>query len=425
MDRAVLTALVRPRTGALTWDRDRPEMLRLAHTAGIEIVESMYQARPRPHPAHYFGSGFVDEIAQTAEGLSAEWVIVNGNLSPNQGAGLEQRLQRGVLDRTQLILEIFAQRAQSSEGKIQVELASLRYMLPRLTGQGHSMSRLAGGIGTRGPGETKLEVDRRRTRERIRELEDRIGSLKAHRQQLRRGRRDLVTVSLVGYTNAGKSTLLNCLAGTAVLAEDALFATLDPKLASVDLPSGTRCLFADTVGFIRHLPHDLIAAFRATLEEVALSDVLVHVVDASHDDAEGQMEVVSSVISELDAGHVPVVTAFNKIDQTQHRVPARLWDLAERPVAVAASMAHGMDELLRAVDACLANRRRRVRLLIPHHLPSLLAQIHQDGRVLQLQYTEEGVTIEAELSKVSAERIEVALQEAKRGSNEGGEDRDG
>lgn len=405
MDRGLLIGLLLPRSDPDDWERDIDEMTRLADTAGIKIIQSLQQPLQHPHPGHYTGKGFASRIAALVEQHELDVVVVNDDLSPAQGATLEDFLGCRVLDRTQLILEIFALRAASRAGKLQVELASLKYALPRLKGQGESMSRLAGGIGTRGPGETRLEADRRRIRKRISDLEGRIEDLRVHHQEIRKGREGTALVSLVGYTNAGKSTLLNAFSGAGAYTEDRLFATLDPKLGRLELPSGTPCLLADTVGFIRHLPHQLVAAFRATLDEVTHSDVLIHVIDVSHPDAQGQLAVVRQVLHELGADGIPVVGAFNKTDRLSGGVPSHLRAEFERSAPVSALKGTGLDELREEVDQCLAQRRRRVRVTVPFTQGEVLARIHNSGRVLSEDYGPEGVKVEAELDWLEAERV--------------------
>lgn len=405
MEEGLLLGLSLPRTSPDEWDRDVDEMTRLADTAGIHVTDSLQQSLTHPHPGHYVGLGFGARIKALVQERSIDVILANDDLRPAQGAGLEDLTGCRVLDRTQLILEIFAQRAATRAGKLQVELASLKYALPRLKGQGEAMSRLAGGIGTRGPGETRLEADRRRIRRRIRDLEERIDSLRVHHRETRKRRSSMPLVSLVGYTNAGKSTLLNRLADTSVLTEDRLFATLDPKISRLGLPSGMTCLLADTVGFIRHLPHDLIASFRATLDEVTHSDVLVHVVDAAHPDALGHMSVVQEVLHDLGAQHIPVVTAFNKTDELKGGVPAMLRSQGENPVAVSARSGSGLSDLLRAVDEQLARRRRTVDVTVPFDQGEVLSRIHDSGRVLSEEYGPEGVRVRAELDRPEADRL--------------------
>lgn len=292
------------------------ELTRLAETAGAEVIEKVLQFRDRKDPAWLIGKGKAEEIAQLAEESEADLVIFDQELSPAQLFHLEKLFSCKVIDRTQLILDIFASRAQTREGRLQVELAQLQYLLPRLVGRGSEMSRLGGGIGTRGPGEKKLETDRRHIRRQIARLKREIEEVKKHRQlhQRRREKNEVLQVALVGYTNAGKSTLLNQLTGAGVLSEDKLFATLDPTSRHLELPNGQNVILTDTVGFIRNLPHQLVAAFRSTLEQVKEADLLLHVVDASHPEAKTQMAVVESVLAELGASEIPMLVVYNKAD---------------------------------------------------------------------------------------------------------------
>ncbi|MFA6666659.1 MAG: GTPase HflX, partial [Armatimonadota bacterium] len=292
------------------------ELRELASTAGAEVLGEFIQRRQKPDAALYLGRGKAEELYTEVKALDANLVIVNEELTPTQQRNLEEAVSVRVIDRTGLILDIFAQRAQTREGKLQVELAQLQYLLPRLAGYSTSLSRLGGGIGTRGPGETKLEADRRRIRNRIADLTDEMEEVRQHRRVQRAGRRRLPfpSAALVGYTSAGKSTILNTLSGSDVLVDRKLFATLDPTTRRVVLPDGSAVLLTDTVGFIRNLPHGLVAAFRATLEEVTEADLLIHVVDATHPDMAAQIEAVRGVLAELGVEDKPTITAFNKSD---------------------------------------------------------------------------------------------------------------
>jgi GTPase len=303
------------------------ELKSLAETAQAVPVSQVLQFRDRIDPAWYIGRGKAEEIARMAEENEADLVIFDQELSPAQLRNLEELIPCKVIDRTQLILDIFAQRARTKEGKIQVELAQLKYLLPRLAGKGKAMSRLGGGIGTRGPGEKKLETDRRHIRRQISVLTKQLAEIKKHRKlhQERRKKNGIPQVALVGYTNAGKSTLLNQLTGAGVLSENRLFATLDPTSRQLVLPSGKEVILTDTVGFIRQLPHHLIAAFRSTLEQVKEADLLLHVVDASHPEAMEQVEAVEQVLADLNAADIPVLMVWNKADRLERRVPEG-WD---------------------------------------------------------------------------------------------------
>jgi GTP-binding protein HflX len=328
--RVLLLALEKPGD---EWLESLEELSRLAETAGVEVVGTVTQRRAAPDPVRFVGKGKAHEIRQIRGDTGAEVVLVDGDLSPTQERNLEEAAAADVLDRTGLILDIFARRARTREGKVQVELAQLSYLLPRLTGKGTELSRLGGGIGTRGPGETKLEADRKRIRKRLSVLRKQVEQIGKRRGVERRRRQDagLPMVALVGYTNAGKSTLLNALSGAEVFVEDLLFATLDTTIRRVELEGGRGFLAVDTVGFIRNLPHQLVAAFRATLEEGEEADVLVHLVDASHPQMEEQIEAARRVLAELGCADKPTVMAFNKCDAVEDR--ARLEERVARAAA--------------------------------------------------------------------------------------------
>lgn len=302
------------------------ELAALTETAGGVVVESLSQKRERIHPATYIGKGKVEELSLMIEEHEAGVIIFNSELSPSQLRNLSEQLEAKVIDRTQLILDIFAQRAKSREGMLQVELAQMQYMLPRLAGQGTSLSRLGGGIGTRGPGETKLETDRRYIRNRITDLKKQLDHTVKHREQyrLRRKRNETLQVALVGYTNAGKSTIFNGLTQADSYEEDKLFATLDPMTRQLKLPNGYNVLLTDTVGFIQDLPTTLVASFKSTLEEAKEADLILHVIDASHPDRERHEEIVLDLLKELNASHIPVLTVFNKMDQAEPGVRSSL-----------------------------------------------------------------------------------------------------
>lgn len=368
------------------------ELEKLAKTAGAEIVGRMLQKKSRPDTATYIGSGKAETLSLDCQARDADLVIVDDELSGIQTRNLEEIL-RGVkvLDRTALILDIFAQRAQSREGRLQVELAQMAYQLPRLLGHGVSMSRLGGGIGTRGPGETRLEMDRRRIRRRMSDLRREIEELGSQRS-LRRARREknkVPVVALVGYTNAGKSTLLNALSGADVLAEDKLFATLDPVVRTVKLPGGGEFLLVDTVGFISKLPHALVDAFRSTLEEALLADVLVIVSDGASDEMFHQHDVVLDVLSELGAGDRPVIDVINKVDLIR-QMPQ--WPCA---LPVSAKTGQGLDALLSAIRKKLRGVSRPLRALIPYAQGGLLAELHSEAKVISETYTDTGIAVEA------------------------------
>lgn len=332
-------------------DASMEELDALALTAGAEVLGRVLQKRDRPDPATLVGRGKVEELALFCQEVGATTLLVDADLSPGQQTNLEKQVGVKVVDRTGLILDIFAQRAHTHEGKLQVELAQLRYLLPRLSGMALDLSRLGGGIGTRGPGETKLEVDRRRIWHRIAQMEREIKELQRHRAGLRRSRAHLPLFALVGYTNAGKSTLLNTLTKSQVLAEDKLFATLDPTTRRLVLPNRDVVLLTDTVGFIQHLPHTLVAAFRATLEEVVEADVLIHVVDGSHPQVEQQVQTVFEVLDELGAANKPMITAINKRDLiTGPTLIRSLPSAMPPPVLISALQGTGLDELVKEIS---------------------------------------------------------------------------
>ena len=375
------------------------EFKELVWSAGGEVAAELLQRRPRPDPATLVGSGKVEEIAGVAASVDADLVLFDHNLSPTQLRNLEAALPCRVLDRTQLILDIFARHARTREGQLQVELAQLEYMLPRLAGRGKSMSQLGGGIGTRGPGETQLETDRRRIQRRIDHLKSELDSVRRVRRQQRQ-RREAVpvpTVALVGYTNAGKSTLFNTVTGAQVLSSSRMFATLDPKLRAIELPSRRKVLLSDTVGFIRNLPHTLVTSFRATLEEVAQAEVLLHVRDAAAAYSEEQKAQVEKVLSELEVMSKPRIEVLNKIDLLDEDERQRVQERAEtrHEVAVSARTGDGVDSLLAAIDGALhSDPVVDAELRVPQHEGAVLAAIdagmvvharEYEGNIVQLK----------------------------------------
>lgn len=356
----------------------------LTDTAGAEPVEAVLQRRDTPDPATYIGSGKADELRGLADGLDIDVVMFDDELTPAQQRNLEKKFGRDVVDRVALILDIFAQHAHSQEGMVQVELAQLRYRLPRLRGRGIELSQQAGGIGTRGPGETQLEVDRRRIQRRMNKLEaelERLAKTRATQRKARR-RRELPTVSLVGYTNAGKSTLLNRLTRADVAVEDRLFSTLDPTTRRLQLPGGEVALLSDTVGFVRRLPHQLVEAFKSTLEEVAQVDMLVHVVDGSAPDAHQQVEAVGTVLRDIGASGRPELLVVNKVDVAD---PAAVDDLLathDGAVAVSAASGEGIEKLEEEIGARLRMLDPVVELAVPYERGDVVAALHRDGAVL-------------------------------------------
>ncbi len=377
------------------------ELALLAETAGAEVLSMMVQRRAAPDPAYYIGKGKVQELGEAVELSGAGVVIFNDELSPSQVRNLDRRLDVKIVDRTALILDIFARRARSRAGKLQVELAQLHYLLPRLTGLGSQLSRLGGGIGTRGPGETQLEVDRRTIRKRTGDLEREISALRRHRalhrQQRRRNRYPVA--GLVGYTNAGKSTLLNALTGAELYTEDKLFATLDPSVRRGRLEDGRMILFADTVGFIRHLPKQLVAAFQATLEEIAAADILLHVVDISHSQYQAQIEIVRRHLSRLDPGYEErELLVFNKIDLAESTAERPFLE-REYPGAcfLSARVGEGLSLLNEALARIIDGRSEKVKAFLPYRQGALLEQIRRSGSLLGLQYRTCCIEVEAQV----------------------------
>ena len=388
-ERALLIGL--EKDGVSKWDlRDSMEELReLANSAGAEVVDTITQKLSKPTAPYYIGKGKAELIKNSLQDRHVTSVIFDDELSPAQGRNLETLLARKVLDRTQLILDIFAQRARSREGRLQIELAQLQYLLPRLTRMWHHLSRQTGGIGTRGPGETQLEVDRRRVQERIARLERELESVRKTRAVQRQGRKrhQWPVAAVVGYTNAGKSTLLNLLTGADVVAVDKLFATLDPTTRSFILPNKQRVLLTDTVGFLRKLPHTLIESFKATLEEVSEADLLIHIVDLSHPRVDEQMDAVDAVIKEIEAFGKQTLIVFNKIDHLKNRELAGIY--AKRfpgSVAISARTGEGMGNLVQALENALSSWRLRSRFRIPANESPLIAEIHRVGHVLEVRY---------------------------------------
>lgn len=381
------------------------ELAALAETAGSQVLEGLIQRRSRPDPATYIGRGKVRELGEVVAATGADTVICDGELSPSQLRNLEESIKVKVIDRTALILDIFAQHAKSKEGKAQVELAQLEYLLPRLRGWGEALSRQAGGsarvggagggVGLRGPGETKLETDRRRIRMRIDRLRRELKNMRNVRRtkRARRARNKVPAVAIAGYTNAGKSSLLNRLTGAGVLVEDALFATLDPTTRRARTSEGRVYTLSDTVGFVRHLPHQLVEAFRSTLEEIADADLILHVVDGAHPDPEEQVRAVREVLAEIGADHLPELLVINKIDIADEERLLRLRRIWPDAVFVSAYDGQGIDDLRAAIEARLPRPAVELEVTIPYDRGDLVAEAHRRGEVLRSTHTEAGTRL--------------------------------
>ena len=409
-ERVILVAVEmdeRSSRSAMDTDACLDELEELVKTAGGTAVARSVQKRERIHPGHYLGTGKIEELKAMLSAYDATGIVCDDELSPAQLRNLEQMLGTKVMDRTIVILDIFAARALSGEGKIQVELAQLKYRLSRLTGMGASMSRLGGGIGTRGPGEKKLETDRRYIKERIAELNKDAQEIRTHRELLRaqRSKKGTPVISLVGYTNAGKSTILNRLSDAGVLAEDKLFATLDTTTRKNGLPGGSEVFLTDTVGFIQKLPHHLVQAFRATLEELQYADILLHVVDASDANRAEHIEVVYDTLRSLGCEDTPVITVFNKMDR-EVELPLPMDTMARDIVQVSAQNGDGMDVLLERVEKLLQSFRKSITALVPYTEGSLIGWIHGRCEIIREEHTGEGVLLEVYVDEESANRLE-------------------
>ncbi|MFY1679147.1 MULTISPECIES: GTPase HflX [unclassified Streptomyces] len=387
------------------------ELAALAETAGALVLDGVVQRRDKPDAATYIGSGKAEELRDVVHETGADTVICDGELSPGQLIQLEDVVKVKVIDRTALILDIFAQHAKSREGKAQVALAQMQYMLPRLRGWGQSLSRQMGGgrggLATRGPGETKIETDRRRIREKMAKMRREIAEMKTGRdiQRRERHRHKVPSVAIAGYTNAGKSSLLNRLTGAGVLVENALFATLDPTVRRAETPGGRHYTLADTVGFVRHLPHHLVEAFRSTMEEVAESDLILHVVDGTHPVPEEQLAAVREVIREVGATDVPEIVVINKADLADPLVLQRLLRVEKRSLVVSARSGEGMEELLARIDEELPRPSVEIEALVPYTRGTLVARAHDEGEVLSEEHTSDGTLLKARVHEELAAEL--------------------
>ncbi|MGV1003724.1 MAG: GTPase HflX [Candidatus Nanopelagicales bacterium] len=398
-------------------ERSLGELARLATTAGSVVLDGLIQRRDKPDAATYIGSGKVIELRETVAAVGADTVICDGELTPGQLRRLEQLLKVKVVDRTWLILDIFAQHARSREGKAQVSLAQMQYLMPRLRGWGEALSRQAGGrvaggagIGSRGPGETKIETDRRRVRESITRLRREIAHMGKARATMRatRAASSVPAVVLAGYTNSGKSSLLNRLTGADVMVRDELFATLDPTVRAASTPAGRQFTLADTVGFVRHLPHQLVEAFRSTLEEVSSADLILHVVDGADDDPEAQISAVRAVLADISAVGIPEIVVINKLDVADPATVARLRAREPHSVAVSAATGAGLPELLAAIDRDLPVPPVSVDVLVPYQRHDLVARVHTDGHGVELAYESTGTRVRGQVSHPLAAALEAA-----------------
>ncbi len=411
LERAILVGLeLNPGkrvNGKSEGERSLEELEELSITAGLEVVDKVLQRKQHKDSTYYIGKGKVEQLSLMCQAESVDTLVFDDELSGAQIRNIEKASGAKVVDRTTLILDIFAQRARSSEGKLQVELAQLKYRLPRLMGLGGQLSRLGGGIGTRGPGEKQLEVDRRHIRRRIGSLEEELTQLGRRRELMREGRRKnaLPVVALVGYTNSGKSTLLNKLCSADVFAEDKLFATLDPTARRLELPEGRQILLVDTVGFIRKLPHELIDAFKSTLEEVAAADALLHVVDAADEEAEEHIPVVEELLSALNAFDKPAILVLNKMDIAQEDLRLPIFGSSRKAVEISATTGKGLDGLLQAISGLISSDEIEMDLLVPFDEGWVLPWLHESGAIMEKDYSGVGVRVKIKIDKSKVEKI--------------------
>ena len=417
LERVVLVGVWTEGNSAMA-ENSLAELKALAETAGSEVLDGLIQRRDKPDPATYIGSGKVEELRQVVIATGADTVICDGELSPSQLRQLEERVKVKVVDRTALILDIFAQHAKSKEGKAQVELAQIAYLLPRLRGWGDSLSRQVGGraaggagIGGRGPGETKIETDRRRIRDKMAKLRGEIAQMKVSRDTKRQERKrfNIPSVAIAGYTNAGKSSLLNRLTNAGVLVENALFATLDPTVRKSQTSEGRVYTLTDTVGFVRHLPHQLIDAFKSTLEEVADADVIVHVVDGSHSDPFGQIRAVRQVIQEVGGEKIPEIIAINKVDVADPHVVMEILRKEPNSFAFSVRTGFGVAALVQAIESSLPRPTIEIKAVIPYNRGDLIHAIHEQGEIFSEEYVEAGTAIHARVDAGLAQAIDIAL----------------
>ena len=396
-------------TGEYDCETSLAELKELAQTAGANVVATVSQNLQKVHPTSYIGTGRLQDLHDFCEQKEIDLVIADGELSPVQQRNIEEATAARVIDRTMLILDIFALHARSSEGKIQVELAQLRYLLPRLGGQGTALSRLGGGIGTRGPGESKLETDKRHIRRRIGALEEELAEIEKRRmaQRARRKKTGVLTVAIVGYTNAGKSTLMNRLTDAGVLTENKLFATLDPTARALKLPNGTQVMLVDTVGLVRRLPHKLVEAFHSTLEEAKAADVILNVCDASSPECAEHIEVTKNLLLELGADKTPCITVLNKCDLAPewYSLP-----ILGKSVAISALHGDGIEKLLKETEAALMGTKTRATLCIPFQNAGLLSELRKIGQVLSESYEPEGIVTEIIVDAAYLNKYKAYLQ---------------
>lgn len=381
-------------TGEFDAESSMAELYDLAESAGAEVVCSVIQKLEKPVSATYLGTGRLEEVTEICYTQEIDLVIADSELTPTQIRNIEEATDVRVIDRTMLILDIFALRANSKEGKLQVEIAQLKYMLPRLTGKGIKMSRLGGGIGTRGPGETKLETDRRHIRRKIDALKEQLSDIERHREQLRKRRQKdgIITTAIVGYTNAGKSTLMNYLTDAGVLEKDQLFATLDPTSRALKLPNGVTVMLIDTVGLVRRLPHHLVEAFKSTLEEAATADIILNVCDASNEEALLHLQVTKELLESLGCSDTPIITVFNKSDLVEQ---GEFASDSANSVHISAKKGEGIEQLLSAIEENLPVRIKKVEILLPFDKGGLSAEIRANGTLIDEEYTADGIKIKA------------------------------